>query len=232
MFKQEIIDYDFCSTGKDKTILFLHGWGGDKNSFISSFKILKSKYNLLSITLPTISATKEVWNLMDYTNLVLNILKIHNKNSVIIICHSFGFRVSCILKEFINIEKIVVTAGAGIKKINIFKQIENENNIILLRQRKYNYLYDKIASTEFKELCAKNKQTFKNIVNTNTKNMIKFPCPMLIFWGKKDNATKYKFAKMIMKKNNAKLITTNSDHFAYLKENALFNNAIIEFLCQ
>ncbi len=232
IFKQEIIDYTFLDTKKEKTVLFLHGWGGDKNSFLSSFNLLSAKYNLLSVTMPTISPTREAWTLMDYTDLILSILKTHNIKSVYLVCHSFGFRVASVLKEFFKIEKIVVTAGAGIRKISPYKKIENENNILLLQQKKFKYLYEKIASGEFKNLSKFNKMTFKNIVNTNTKNLIKFSCPMLLFWGKKDIATKYKFAKFIKRKNNAKLIAVNSDHFAYLKENALFNNAMVEFLCQ
>ncbi len=232
IFKQEIIDYDLTFSKKKKTILFLHGWGGNKNSFLPSIKILSSNFNLLTLTMPTIAPTIESWTLMDYTKLIISILKIHDIKSVIIICHSFGFRVASILKEFVTIEKIVVTAGAGIKKINQYKKIENENNIILLRQNRFKYLYELVASEEYKNLTDTNKITFKNIVNTNTKNFIKFSCPMLLFWGKFDSATKYKFAKYIKKKNNAKLISVNSDHFAYLKECALFNNAVIEFLCQ
>ena len=232
IFKQEIIDYNFIRNHSTDTILFLHGWGGNKDSFFSTFKLLSTKYNLISITMPTISPTREVWNLMDYVQLVRNILSIYNIKNIIIICHSFGFRIACILKEFITINKIIVTAGAGIKQINIIKKIENENNLILLKYKKFEYLYSKIASDEFKNLSNVNKLSFKNIVNTNTKNMISFKCPMLLFWGKKDTATKYKFAKMIKKKNKAKLISLNSDHFAYLKENAFFNNSILEFLCQ
>ncbi len=231
IFKQEIIDYEFLPNSNKQTILFLHGWGGNKNSFLTTLKLLSAKYSIISLTMPTTSTTNEVWNLMDYTNLILNVLKLHDINSIIVICHSFGFRVACILKEFFYIHKIVVTAGAGIKTYNLYKKIENENNVILLKHNKFKYLYKKVASDEFISLSDTNKKSFKNIVNTNTKKMIMFDCPMLLFWGKKDSATKYNFAKKIKRKNNAKLITTKSDHFAYLNENALFNNAIIEFLC-
>ena len=169
IFKQEIIDYTFLDTKKEKTVLFLHGWGGDKNSFLSSFNLLSAKYNLLSVTMPTISPTREAWTLMDCTDLILSILKTHNIKSVYLVCHSFGFRVASVLKEFFKIEKIVVTAGAGIRKISPYKKIENENNILLLQQKKFKYLYEKIASGEFKNLSKFNKMTFKNIVNTTQK---------------------------------------------------------------
>ena len=68
------------------------------------------------------------------------------------------------------------------------------------------------------------------MVNFNTIKFIKFDCPMLLFWGTKDKETPIKFAKIIKRKNNAKLIKTDSDHFAYIKKEALFLNHVNQFL--
>lgn len=234
LYKQENIDYDFfkatnCNT-TTQNILFLHGWGGNKFSFASTINLLKCNYNILTITLPTITPTKEVWDYEDYINLITALLKLHNINSVIIVAHSFGFRLSCMLSHLIKVDKIIVSGGAGLKKFKLFKKIGLNNNKILLKQRRFNYLYKKIASADYLSLSATNKKTFNNIVMVNTKNLIKFNCPMLLFWGKRDKETPISFARKIQKTNKCKLIVTNSNHFAYLEENALFNNALIGFL--
>ncbi len=231
LFNGEAVDYDFYKKADTaQTILFLHGWGGNKSSFVHTIKLLKQKYNIMAITLPTILKTNMVWNNDLYCELVLSILKMHSIDEVIVVCHSFGFRIACLLKEKINITKIVVTGGAGPKKTNILKRIEQDNNKILLSNKKFKFLFEKIASSDYKNLPNTNKQTFKNVVNTNYKNLIKFNCPMLLFWGNKDYETKLWIAKKIKKLNNAKLLVTESDHFAYLKQSALFNNAVLEFL--
>ncbi len=232
LFNGEVVDYDYYKSNNDKaqTILFLHGWGGNKNSFIQTITLLKQKFNILSITLPTILKTNMVWNNELFCELVYSILRAHYINEVIIICHSFGFRIASLLKEKINITKIVVTGGAGLKRTNIFKRIEQNNNKILLSNKNFKYSFEKIASTDYKNLPYTNKQTFKRVVNTNYKNLIKFNCPMLLFWGNRDYETKLWIAKKLKKHNNAKLIVTESDHFAYLKQSALFNNAVVEFL--
>lgn len=230
IFKSEIIDYDYFDSNSKNTILFLHGWGGNKNSFLSTINLLKNTFNIISITMPTIENTNTIWDLSDYRELVLRILSCHNFSNVIIICHSFGFRVACKLNGFINIEKIVATGGAGLRKINIFKTIENTNNSILLRQKKFNYLYNLIASKDYIALSKINKLTFKNIVNEDCKNLISFNCPMLLFWGKFDSSTPIWIAKKIKQKNSAKLYVVNSDHFAYLNKNALFNNLVRKFV--
>ncbi len=230
LFKGEEVTYEFFNADKAKTILFLHGWGGNKNSFAKISGLLKHNYNILTLTLPTILETNFVWDLCDYANLVENIISALNIKSVIIICHSFGFRVACFLRSKIDIEKIIVTGGAGLKKDNIFKRIKVNNNTIWLK--KDSSLFEKLASADYKALSKTNKNTFKNIVNINTYALVKFNCPMILFWGKMDNSTPIWMAKKIAKanKNNCKLVLSDSDHFAYLKDGDYFNNEVIKFL--
>ena len=115
-----------------------------------------------------------------------------------------------------------------IKKENLFLRTNQRRNLLKLQQNKN--LFSSIASKDYLELSPTNRQTFKNIVNLNLKNFIKFNCPILLCWGKKDSDTKLWIARKLKRKNNAKLIITNSDHFAYLKLNHYFNNEVINFL--
>ena len=230
LFKGEIIDYDYIYNNSEHSILFLHGWGGNKKSFMTTINLLKKKFNVITVTLPTVDEMIQVWSLYDYADVVENILKIHHINKVTVICHSFGFRVACILNRKICIEKLIITGGAGLKKTNYFKKIELTNNKILLSKNRFHYLYNSIASKDYISLSKTNKKTFNNVVSLNTKNFIKFDCPILLFWGAKDRDTKLWIAKKIKKVNDAILIKTKSDHFAYIKENSYFNHCIIKFL--
>jgi len=230
LFKNEVVDYDFFNIQNKDTILFLHGWGGNKFSFLQTINLLKNQFTVLSVTMPTTQPTTSVWNLFDYVKLVENLLAIHNINEVIIVCHSFGFRVAMLLNKKIKISKIVITGGAGIKKENIFLKITKNNNKILLKNKKFQNLFKKIASSDYLSLSKTNKETFKNIVNLNLTFATKFNCPILLFWGVKDTATKLWIAKLLKRQNNARLITTKSDHFAYIKENTKFNHEAINFI--
>ena len=215
---------------KIDAIVFLHGWGGNKNSFKSTINLLKHKFNILAVTMPTIANTAVAWNLIDYSNLILALCKLHGVNSIYIVCHSCGFRVAHILKQQIEIKKIVVTGGAGLKKFSIFKRLETNNNKILLRQVRFKFLFNSVASADYIALSPTNKKTFSAVVGMAFNNFCKFNCPMLLFWGKRDSETKIWIAKKLQQENDAKLIVSNSDHFAYLKENARFNNAVLNFL--
>ena len=100
----------------------------------------------------------------------------------------------------------------------------------MLKRHHFSNFYKKIASNDYLNLSQTNKETFKNIVNLDLKFATKFDCPILLFWGLKDIDTPIWIAKKLKQKNNTKLILVNSDHFAYLKENAKFNNSVINFL--
>ena len=230
LFKNEIIDYDFLNIQKEKTILFLHGWGGNKFSFSQTINLTKNHFNILSITMPTTQPTTSVWNLFDYVNLIENLLTLLNIKEVIIVCHSFGFRVAMLLNKKIKIEKIIITGGAGIKKENIFLKITKNNNKIILKNKNFQYLFKKIASSDYLSLSNTNKKTFKNIVNLNLTFATKFKCPMLLFWGSKDTATKLWIAKLLKRQNKAKLITAKSNHFAYIHKSSKFNHSVLNFI--
>ena len=254
--KSERIDYNYTG-GHDDTIIFLHGWGGDKNSFASTMRLLRQRYNILSITLPTIQNTVSIWQLSDYAELILMLMKIHNIDTPIIICHSFGFRVCSYLNALgVKFKKVIVTGGAGIKNhtfcysnknnhkhekwlkifikfiknIDLFKKIKEKNRKILLQNKKFKYLYQKIASPDYVSLSTTNKETFKNIVNFNTINLIFYHCQLLLFWGQKDSETPLNFAKFLKKYNKNMFFSVNSGHFAYLEENLYFNHCVMEFL--
>ena len=230
LFKNEVVDYDFFNNEKSETVLFLHGWGGNKFSFSQTINLLKNQFNILSLTMPTISPTTCVWNMFDYVQLIENILSLYNINNPIVICHSFGCRVAMLLNKKIKISKIVITGGAGIKKENIFLKIIKNNNKILLKNEKFKYFFKLIASNDYLNLSSTNKETFKNVVNLNLKFASKFNCPILLFWGTKDKATPQWIAKYLKKQNNSTLLTIKSDHFAYLKENLKFNHEVLKFL--
>ena len=230
IFHGEIVDYEYFKKNNSENVIFLHGWGGNKFSFLTTINLLKNNYSVLTITIPTIANTNLVWDMFSYTKLVETICNLHNIKSACIVCHSFGFRIATLLKDKIKIKKIVVTGGAGMKKNNIFTKTTKNNNKILIKSEKFKYLYKKIASSDYQNLSNTNKQTFKNIVNYISNSLINFSCPLLLFWGKFDKETPLWIAKKLAKQNDANLINTTGSHFAYLDFNSKFNYEVLKFL--
>ena len=52
IFHGELIDYDYFKQDKAEAVIFLHGWGGNKYSFLSTINLLKNNYSILTITIP------------------------------------------------------------------------------------------------------------------------------------------------------------------------------------
>ena len=131
LYKTYEVEYEYLFNNHPKTILLLHGWGGNKDSFARVKKVFKANYNILSLSLPPLNLYTTKTNstipldMYDYKSIVLNILKMLNLNSIIIICHSFGLRVSLMLTiSNIQIEKFIITGGAGIRlKQNFLKNL-------------------------------------------------------------------------------------------------------------
>lgn len=239
LYKTYEVEYEYLFGNHAKTLLLLHGWGGNKDSFAKIKKVFKSSYNILSISLPPLSLYQIKTNstipldMYDYKNIVLNILKILNLNSVIIICHSFGFRISLMLTTSnIDIEKIIITGGAGIRlKPNFFKKLNNQFKSIWLKSHHEDF--SRIASSEYVTLSNIDRQTFKNVVNKDLTQHIKsLSCPAFLFWGTHDTATPIKMFKII---KNLKLdikykIIKRGTHFCYLEYSELFIDCCDKFL--
>ena len=250
LYKTYEVEYEYIFGNNNNTILFLHGWGGNKDSFAKVKKVLKSQYNILSISFPPLNIYKHSnknsnckisnfnistipLDMYDYKNIVQNILNLLNLNSIIIICHSFGFRVSLMLATSnIIIEKLIVTGGAGIRvNPHFFKKLEQQSHSILLKS--HPEYFNQFASSEYISLSPIDRQTFKNVINKNLTNYIhQLKCPIFLFWGNKDTATPIKMFKIIKKfKSNIdyKLIK-NGTHFCYLDHSNLFIDCCQNFL--
>lgn len=226
------IDYDYNFANSSNTLLLLHGWGGNKDSFAKIKKVFATRFNILSISLPPCDDTITALNLYNYRDIVLNLLKLLNINKFCIICHSFGFRVSLMLATSVDIQKIVVTGGAGIRlKPNFFKKLNANMRTLLLKSNPQ--FFTRFASSDYLHLSSINRQTFKHIVNKDLINHIKLlHCPIFLFWGKRDTATPIKMFKTIRRLHPScqHKIINDGDHFCYLKHSELFIDCCDKFL--
>ena len=239
LYKTYVVEYEHINGRHNQTILLLHGWGGNMDSFAKVKKIFKSHYNMLSISFPPLNLYKTKTdsivplNMYDYKNIALNILQLLNLKSVIIICHSFGFRVALMLTTSnIIIDKVIVTGGAGIRfKPNFFKKLNQQFNSIFLKH--HPEYFSKVASNEYITLSPVDRQTFKNVVNKDLTGYIKnLTCQAFLFWGDKDHATPIKILKIIknLKPYIKSKIIKNGTHFCYLDHSELFIDCCDKFL--
>jgi len=201
-----------------QNILFLHGWGGDENSFANILLYFKRKYNCICVSMPR--ETDEPWVLEDYAKLVFAELDRQEIERTHIIAHSFGARVAALL---VNMQperfgKLVLTGPAGVKpRFNLLRWFK-------IRLHKAKIIKSK-GSADYRVLSHSGKMTFQNIIKRDLAPEISgIMHPTLIIWGKKDKSVKKYMVKRWTKLNayTTMKIYKNAGHFCFLDEPAKF----------
>lgn len=218
LFKSARVNYEIVGNGKCN-LVFLHGWGGEIDSFKFICKHLNASYKALFIDFPPFGKSSEMefpWTLFDYADLVFNILKKENMHKSIIIGHSFGGRVAMVLANRGVAKQLILVDAAGMKpKRSIKYFIKFFSNKL---KRKFGCSNIK-GSSDYNQLSPIMKKTFVNIVNTFLeKYAININEPTVLFWGEKDNQTPMYMAKRLNKliKNSELVVIKNAGHFSYL----------------
>lgn len=217
----QITSYKHIDNHSSNTILFLHGWGCNLSYMLPLAKQI-TKANLLIIDLPGFGENKlfdSPKTLIDYTDIILDFLKVNNFKVNFIVGHSFGGKLSIDLAKKLNVKGLVLLApsifncrrGLGYySKIIIYK--------IIKRIHFLNKLSQKFGSKDYKSLSPVMKKTMSNVINTSVeKNLSELKIPIFVIFGSKDKTTpKYLGKKIVKKAKDAILYVVDGDHFAYL----------------
>jgi len=226
-YKSTNINYTLTGSGT-KYVLFLHGWGGSIDSFKWLQQQLEPQFKCLNIDLPPFGKSEEPnssWTVQDYALMVLKLLRSLNIQKVNIVCHSFGCRIALYLAGLTQIvDKMVITAGAGlkprrslVKSFKVFK-FKLAKMSVKLRLKPVSYL-EQFGSSDYRALSPVMKQTFKNIVNFDQTDMLKYiKCATILVWGKDDDQTPIYMARKMQKHiQDCELIEYEGGHFVYLE---------------
>ena len=219
--------------GKGKIpIVFLHGWGGNTNSFLYICKHLTMDFRALFIDFPPFGNSDEptqTFDIFDYANMTREIITINNFENCNIVAHSFGGRVATILASEGIANKLILTASAGMK---VKRSPKYYIKVYWHKLLKKIGITSNGGSADYKQLSTKMKKTFVNIVNTNLeKYAININVPTILFWGKNDKDTPFYMAKRLKKliKNSEIVSYNNCGHFCYLEKHQNFVGVINSF---
>ena len=230
-YKKTKVNYEIVGDGQTD-IVFLHGWGGNINSFKFLCKHLTFSFRAMFIDFPPFGKSgelKQPLTIYDYAEMVERIVKKEKFRNYIFVGHSFGGRVSLILSNNKDVKKLVLIDSAGLKP----------KRSLMYYIKVYSYkLIKKLGikvnagSKDYRNLSPVMKKTFVNIVNTNLEKYAKMiKIPTLIIWGKKDKDTPMYMAKKLNKLiNNSNLIVfSNAKHFSYIDNLPIFVNVLNNF---
>lgn len=213
------------------TLLLLHGWGGDADSFAGVANYFRRDYVVLTPAFPCPPAGV-VYDLNDYARDLWQYLQAHHVTRCAVIAHSFGARVLAVLNAAhpAVFTKIVVTGGAGLRpRFNLLTWTK----IRLYKLGRALGLPGRGGSADYRDLDADGQATFRNVVNRDlTPEIAGIRVPLLLIWGNKDTAT-----PLYLQKRWQQLVPTahsivyrGHGHFAYLTNQARFIKDVREFL--
>ena len=208
-------------------IVFLHGWGADKNSFLW-VKNYFENYSLVFVDFPGFGESpepQEPYNIFDYVCKLKDLLdEFDDLRSLTLVGHSFGGRVAIkfaflFQNEYENF-KVCLVDSAGLKphrglgyyfkvyKYKIYKKLFPNWKAL-----------SKFGSQDYVKLSPIMKQTFVRVVNENSASYAKFiSADTLIIWGSKDKETKPYMAKKLNKliRNSKLVFIEGAGHFSFL----------------
>ena len=211
------ISYEIVNPTAIKDIIFLHGWGSNKDIMKNIFSPYLKDFRHIYIDLPGFgkSLNNYVLTTKDYAEIVDEFLKLVSSSKDIIAGHSYGGKVAVLL----NPKNLVLLSSAGIleeKPFDVKVKIALSKIFNKLGLSKITKVFrSKDVNTMSENMYA----TFKNVVNEDFSSVFSnFLNNALIFWGKEDRATSLESGKKIstlIKKST--FISYDGDHYFFVK---------------
>lgn len=215
------ISYELQNSTIKKTILFLHGWGANKELMKSSFSNYFKDFCHVYIDLPGFgnSTLAKPLNSFEVKEIVNIFLKEIDKSADIVLGHSFGGKIATLL----NPKNLVLLSSAGIvlqKKVSVKIKIKIFKCLKFFGLGRF---YKLFASKDVENVSKNVYEMFKKVLNEDISDNFKnYKGKAVIFWGKEDSATPLIAGKTIDSLiQNSKFFELEGDHFFFLK-NAKF----------
>lgn len=237
------VEYDYKKVG-EKTLVFLHGFGGNLHSFqdfTTTFNNFGFSTLIINLTDYGFKTLPKNFGIYDYALVVFLLIKKLRLKDCCLVGHSFGGRISIILSSMYNCEKIfkkvILVDSAGLKKrfdiLTKLKIINYKINKFLVKKKIFREeKLLKFGSDDYKSINENFKPIFNNIIKENLEYLLKFiKVDTLIVYGNDDKITPPYFAKILNKKiKNSKVVFMDGGHFAYLENKQKFIKTIKNFI--
>jgi len=213
------ISYDVVNPEKSKTMIFLHGWGSNKEIMKQAFGTSMDAFRHVYIDLPGFGNSTCNLALVteDYANIIeLFLAQINANQDHIVLGHSFGGKVALLL----NPQILILVGSAGIP---VPKPLKIQAKIALFKMIKFTgitKLRSMFVAEDGKKLTEIMYQTFKNVLNEDlTQSYKEYSGKALLCWGKDDTATPLWTAeKMVEMMGDARLVVYEGDHFFFVQQ--------------
>ena len=121
MIKDLEINYMQIGEGKEKNILFIHGFGGDLNNWAFNQESLSNIFNTYALDLPGHGLSNKVikeGSIFYLTSIISEFCKEFSLNNLTLVGHSLGAGIAICANEYIQdlIERLILISPIGLNK--------------------------------------------------------------------------------------------------------------------
>ncbi|MBN2964123.1 alpha/beta hydrolase [Sulfurospirillum sp. T05] len=222
------IGYEILHPEQAQTIVFLHGWGANKEIMKKAFGGVFKEYQHLYIDLPGFGASSLHVPLvsLEYAAVVRAFLEALHVTPEIMVGHSFGGKVATLL----NPSTLVLLSSAGIVppkplgvrvKIALFK---------FLKRLGFGRFYRLFATKDVQGMAPVMYETLKKVVNEDMREVFAaYKGRALVCWGEEDKTTPLQSGEEIARLiPNATFYPLQGDHFFFILHGARIERALKE----
>ncbi len=212
------INYEMINNKSDQSIVFLHGWGSNKEIMKQAFGKQLQNLNHLYIDMPGFGKSENnyVLTTIDYANIMKIFLENLNlnPNETIIVGHSFGGKIATTLMP----KLLVLLSSAGILEPKPFKVRLKIKLAKFLRALGLSNISKIFRSKDVENMDQNMYETFKNVVDEDFSPYFQgFYKKALIFWGEKDMATSLSSGEKIHSLiKNSEFKSYDGDHYFFI----------------
>lgn len=237
-------DIFYQTTGQGKPLIMLHGWGCNSELMLPLAEALSDIRTVVIPDLPGFGKSPEPvesWSVDDYADGVLALVDELHLDSVDILAHSLGGRITLKLcarsAAASRIHKVLITGGAGMKprrtvafhlKKYTAKLLKLPASVLPEPQRSRQYeklrktrLWKRLGSSDYQQLQGIMRETFVKVVSEFLEPCLpEIPHDILLLWGNNDHTTPlYQAERMNEGLRNSALVTIDeAGHYAFLDQ--------------
>jgi len=222
------LSYELLNPASEKSILFLHGWGANKELMKQAFGGYFKDFCHIYLDFPGFGGSSIAFppNSQDVRNITRAFLKAIQKEPKMMIGHSFGGKIALLLEP----ETLVLLSSSGIvlpKRLWVRVKIKAFKIAKLFGLSGF---YQLFASKDVKGMKPVMYEMFKKVVNEDmSENFKNYKGRAFIFWGKDDDTTPMICAQTIktLIKNSA-LFPLEGNHFFFLNKGGFIESNLTE----
>ena len=220
------VNVNYVQYGSGKDIVLLHGWGQNIEMMKPIGDRLCKNFKITIIDLPGHGSSSEPtypWDVVDYVEMLKELLDNLKIDNPIFIGHSFGGKVSLLYASKYKVHKMVLLASPfkkEIEKLSLKVKVLKFMKKVPVINKLEGFAKRHIGSTDYRNASDMMRQILVNTVNLDiTEDVKKVKCPTLAIWGTNDEAVPVERAYELEKlMGDCGVITYEGlTHYAYLE---------------